>query len=210
MSFEKDINILIAERNAIQKEIDRKENELEKCISERSAAENARIILQTAAKKTQKNLEQHLSEIVTNAFQYVFDDPYTFSPDFVERRNKTECDLWFTKGNKKKLRPRFAAGGGVIDIASFALRLAYWRLEKSAPIFILDEPFKMLSKKHIPKAVALLNTLAEEFDLQMIINTHIPEITDQADRMFEIKGGQVQWTTTAKKSRKRRTRLRES
>jgi DNA repair exonuclease SbcCD ATPase subunit len=115
-------------------------------------------------------------------------------PEFVERRNKTECDLWLMKDGQK-LRPKFAVGGGVRDIVSFALRLSYWRLEKSSPVMILDEPFKNLSRNLIPKAVDTLKYLSNKFNLQMIIVTHIPELAEQADRLFEVEQGQVQQIT---------------
>jgi len=190
MSFKKDIDMLIAEKKIIEKDIQEEERELEKCKEERYAAEDARIIYQLAAKKTQQRVEHHFSDLVTKAFHLIFDDPYTFIPKFEERRNKTECDLFFEKGGKL-MRPRFSAGGGTIDIASFASRLAYWKIEKSAPVFVLDEPFKMLSKKHIPRAIEMLRLLSQEFNLQLIINTHIPEIAEHADKVFEIKKGEV-------------------
>lgn len=190
MGIKEDIDRLEAEKKILEKDIQEKQHELELCQQEVHAAENARTILQLAARKTQENVEVRFSDLVTKAFKIVFDDPYTFVPKFEERRNHTECDLWFQK-NDKLYRPRFASGGGVIDVASFALRLAYWRFEKSAPILILDEPFRQLSRNLIPRAAEMLKMLAEEFDIQMIISTHIDQLSDIADYRFEIKNGKV-------------------
>jgi DNA repair exonuclease SbcCD ATPase subunit len=41
---------------------------------------------------------------------------------------------------------------------------------------ILDEPFRYLSEEYRPKVAVLLEKLAEEFDFQFIIVTHIPEL----------------------------------
>jgi len=194
MEFSKHIERLKTEREVLQEELSNYQERLDECLKEKQSAEDARSIFQVAAKKTQKNLEYHFSDLVTKAFETVFDDPYEFVMDFVERRNKTECDLWFKSGNRL-LKPNYGVGGGVVDVASFAIRMAYWRLENDAPILVLDEPFKNLSnrenKQLLSRAVDMLKLLSEEFGVQMLINTHIPEITQQADKVFEIENGRV-------------------
>lgn len=193
MDFERRINSLITERNILQRSLNKKEEELKACKEEKHAVEDARSILQTAAKNTQQTIEVHFSNIVTTAFEMIFDEPYEFITVFEERRNKTECDFWYKKKSKPKklLRPKFAGGGGTIDIASFASRLGYWKLENSSPVLALDEPFKMVSKKYMPHAVEMLHVLAKEFNIQLIINTHIPLIAEHADKVFVIEKGRV-------------------
>lgn len=188
MSFEKDIQKLEAEKRILEKEKEKKEKELTECQTEKKSAEDARMILQLAARKTQEKIEIHFSDLVTKALKAVFDDPYTFIVKFEERRNKTECDFWLQK-NGTKYHPRFSAGGGVLDVVSFALRLAYNRLERGAPILVLDEPFKYLDKDTLPKAIELLHLLSNEFNMQFLINTHIPQIAEQANKVFEIENG---------------------
>ncbi len=188
--LENRIRNLIARKEMLEKDLKDKESILKQHKNEKEAAIEAKIILQTAAKNTQKNIEIHFSDIVTKAMHIVFDDPYTFVPEFVERRNKTECDFWLVQ-NEEKLRPRFSVGGGVLDLVSFALRLSYWKLERTSPVIILDEPFKNLSRKLIPKAAETLKYLSNKFNLQMIIVTHIPEIAEQGDRVFNVDNGNV-------------------
>lgn len=188
--FEKRINLLVAKKKNLEKELSEKKEELQYIEKEREAAEEALEIEQEAAKRTQKGLEYHFSDIVTSAMHTVFPNPYTFVPEFVERRNKTECDLWFERDGKRR-RPRFASGGGTKDVASFALRTAYWRLEKTSPIFIADEPFRNLSKNYMEKAVDMLRMLADKYENQMIIVTHIKEIVDAADKVFHINEGEI-------------------
>lgn len=188
--FEDRIQEHKARKKIIEEEIEEKKKVLFSHEEEKEAIQEARIVLQVAAKETQENIEAHISNLVTKAIHIVFDDPYIFQPEFVERRNKTECDFWLVQDNEK-YRPQFSVGGGVMDIIAFALRLAYWRLENSAPIIILDEPFKNLSKTLIPKAAETLRFLSNELSLQMIITTHIKEITEQADKVFSVKQGNV-------------------
>ena len=188
--FDGKISSLKAQKELLEKDLNKKDNELEKCKEEKQSAEDARTVLQTAAKQTQRNLETHFAKLVTGTFNLVFDDPYEFKPEFVERRNKTECDLWFIR-NGKKLTPHFSSGGAVRDIASFALKLAYWKLErrlgKTDPVIILDEPFKKVHRDRLGYVSETIRRLSDSLGLQMIIITHIPEIAEQADQIIEIE-----------------------
>jgi|TARA_Y100000310_G_C20627424_1_gene786734 DNA repair exonuclease SbcCD ATPase subunit len=52
---------------------------------------------------------------------------------------------------------------------------------------LLDEPFKFLSKNLLPRASELLKELSEKLDLQFIMVTHLDELTDCADKTFDVK-----------------------
>ena len=155
-------------------------------------ADEARTLIQKAAKITEERLEIHFGTIVSKALEAVFNDPYEFVPEFVERRGKIECDLWFSR-NGHKIIPKLASGGGAVDIASFALRMAYLKMETTAPLLILDEPFKMLSSDLMPYAAKMLKFMSDDPDMnfQIIMNTHSPALTDCADKLFRIERGEV-------------------
>jgi len=190
ITYVRKIEQIRARKQFLEKKITQCDQQIKHYNSELQYATKSLAILQAAAKQTQNNLKTQLSDLVTLAFENIFEDPYAFLVDFVERRNQTECDLWFVK-NDVKLRPKFASGYGVLDVCSFALRLAYWQLEKTAPVIIVDEPFKHLSRSYIPAAIALLQSLTEILGVQIIIITHIEEITKNADKVFEVKKGTI-------------------
>lgn len=150
-------------------------------------SEKAQAIIQKVAKDTQSQLEFHISDIVTMALDTIFDEPYKFKVGFVLKRNKTECELSFERDGEL-IDPLSASGGGVIDVASFALRIALWTLQapKSRNTIILDEPFKFLSKDLLPRASELLIELSNKLNLQFIVVTHLDELTDCADKIFQV------------------------
>lgn len=150
--------------------------------------EEAQVILQTVAKQTQQQLEYHISEIVTMALDSVFDDPYEFKINFVEKNNRTVAELFFLKKGKE-IDPLTASGGGVVDIASFALRIALWSLKtpRSRNTIIMDEPFKFLSSELQPKAGEMLKLLSEKLKLQFIIITHNQSLIESADKLFTVE-----------------------
>lgn len=151
-------------------------------------AENAalaRELVIQVAEKTQLNIGKRIADLVTLALAAVFDDPYEFQIDFVQRRGGTEADLSFVR-NGNQLDPMTASGGGAIDIASFALRLAVWTLGKSRPLFILDEPFRNLSLDLQGKAGLMLRELSRKLGIQVIMVSHNPEIISGADKIFRL------------------------
>jgi len=150
--------------------------------------EEARIILQTVGLETQKQLQYHISDITSLALEAVFPDPYELVAEFVERRNKTECDLYFTRRNSRT-DPMDASGGGAVDIAAFALRIASWSMKnpKRRNVIILDEPMKNLSQDLQERGSQMIKELSTKLGLQFIIVTHEETLTEHADKVFHVR-----------------------
>ena len=149
--------------------------------------EEAREIIQKVGLETQQQLQYHISDITTLALDAVFPEPYQLVAEFVERRNKTECDLYFVReGNKTD--PEDASGGGAVDVASFALRIASWSMERprTRPVMLMDEPLKFLSVDLQEKASLMIKELANRLGIQFIIITHEETLTEYADRVFQV------------------------
>lgn len=118
----------------------------------------------------------------------VFDDPYELVVDFVQRRNKTECDLYFVRDGNR-VDPMEESGVGAVDVAAFALRIAVYSMSRphSRNVIILDEPFHFLSEDHQERASIMLKELSKKLGLQFIITTHKEGLTSYADKIFEVK-----------------------
>lgn len=145
-----------------------------------------REIFQKASILTQNYLAEHLSTIVTKAIQAVFyDKDISFLVEFVERRNSTECDMYFVENNRKfsLLESR---GYGMVDIASFALKVSYILLDNSEDLLAIDEPFRNLSEDNHEEASRMIKELSTELDMQFIISTHIHTLRQYADKAFHV------------------------
>ena len=149
--------------------------------------EKAREIIRDVGLKTQQQLQFYISDITTLALNAVFDDPYELKVSFVQRRNKTECDLTFVRG-ELEIDPIEASGVGAIDVASFALRIASWSMmrPRSRNVIILDEPFRYLSENYQEQASLMVKELSKKLGLQFIIVTHEQVLAEHADRVFEV------------------------
>lgn len=154
--------------------------------------EKAREVVREVGMKTQQQLQYHISDITSLALESVFENPYELAVEFVQRRNKTECDLFFVReGNK--IDPMTASGVGAIDVAAFALRIAAWSMQtpNTRPVIILDEPFKHLKGlEHNKRVLEMIKEISKRLELQiiMISDERIPreDIIEHADRVFEI------------------------
>ena len=119
---------LKGERDKIRSQITETKQSINILILLRNNLEKARAIIQDVGLKTQQELQFHISDITSLALSVVFQDPYELKVDFVQRRNKTECDLLFTRGGKD-IDPLESSGYGAVDVAALALRVASWSMQ---------------------------------------------------------------------------------
>ena len=146
--------------------------------------QKARIIIAEAGKFTQSYLKDYIENMITTALQAVFEENYQFIIDFDIKRNKPEAKISL-KIHGEEVDPKDSVGGGILDIASFALRVVLWSIEnpKSNNVLILDESFKFLHGK-IENAMKMLKDLSKKLDLQFIIVSQIEELSENADKVF--------------------------
>lgn len=161
------------------------EAELERAKADKDDWERLRDLAIEVANHVQIDVAERISSIVTAALSATGFD-YEFKVQFVQRRGTTEADLLFVKDGEE-LHPLSCSGGGALDIASFALRIALWSLNKSSPVFILDEPFKFLSLDLQENAGNMLHALAERFGLQIIMVSHNERIIAGADNLITVE-----------------------
>jgi ABC-type cobalamin/Fe3+-siderophores transport system ATPase subunit len=147
----------------------------------------ARSVVQIVAEQTQKKLEYHISNLVSMALASVFPEPYIFQLRFVQKRNKTEAELIFSKNGNETDDILNSGGGGVADIASIALRISLWSIKKTRPTLILDESLKFLhSPEYQEKASQMLKEVSEKLGLQIIIVSDQQNILEYADKVIKI------------------------
>lgn len=134
----------------------------------------AQKIVQRVAEEVQTSAHRQIASVVTRCLHAVFgEDAYAFKILFKQSRGKTEAHLLFARDGLE-VSPLDAAGGGVVDVASFALRLACLMLStpRCRRFLALDEPWKHLSAEYRPYMRQLVEKLAEEMNVQFLIITH--------------------------------------
>lgn len=137
----------------------------------------AQELIQLVAQAVQQKAHERLATVVSSCLAAVFDDPYEFKIRFERKRGRTEAVLYFSRDGLE-VDPMTAAGGGMIDVAAFALRVACLILHrpKLRQVLILDEPFKFVSAEYRSNVRDMLERMAGELKIQIIMITHIGEI----------------------------------
>lgn len=185
--IENKLNYLKGRKEGLEKDKISCMSKLSLLSKKRRNVEEAQLLVQEVAKQTQQKLSDNISEIVTTALKSVLDDPYEFTIRYETKRGKTEALLLFKQG-EKEIDPMDEAGGGVVDLASFALRIALWNIStpRSNNTIILDEPFKHLSKNYSVEIAKLLKMLSKKLKLQFIMVTHDENLKEAADKLFVV------------------------
>lgn len=80
-----------------------------------------------------------------------------------------------------------ARGGGVVNVASFLLRVLLLLSARPplARLLLLDESFNNVSDEYLPAVTALLRRICEEGSFQILLVTHRPALTDAADVAYQ-------------------------
>ncbi|MFW9899668.1 MAG: hypothetical protein ACFFDY_00090 [Candidatus Thorarchaeota archaeon] len=162
----------------------KKQMHLEQIIKETS------FIINEVAQNTQRKLEFCLSELVTLALSSTFPEKgYKFKVIFEKKKGKTEVSFNFEDRNGELIDPMDDSGGGVIDIASFALRLALYAIMPNKPdnVFILDEPFKHLrGTTNQERTSEMIKMISKKLGIQMIIISDV-NFSINSDKVFEVE-----------------------
>ena len=149
-----------------------------------------RDIARKAAGLVQDNLAAKLSGIVTKAISTVFEEPIEFVVQFVERRGVSECDLSLKIGDDYYdiLNEQ---GGGVADVCSMCLQMAFIMMSQVKRVLVIDEPARHMDVVAQERFIAVIKQLCQELKFTIIMVTHSQSFSDNADKVFTVtkKGG---------------------
>jgi len=161
-------------RKALKLSLKRERDSLEQTKIKLEHARKAQEVLQSLAQSVQQKAHERIARVVTTCLQTVFpDDPYEFQIRFERKRGRTEARLIFVRDGLE-VSPLSASGGGVVDVAAFALRVACLSLHRPrlSRLLVLDEPFRFVSAQHHDAIRIMLKTLAKEMGIQIVMVTH--------------------------------------
>ncbi len=149
--------------------------------------EEAQTLAQAVAQQIQTIAHKRIAEIVTSCLA-IFEEPYVFRIHFDRKRGKTDARLVFERDGLE-VDPLTASGGGVVDVAAFALRVACLVMRKPSlrRLLVLDEPFKFVSVEYRPRVRRMLEKLATDLHIQIVMVTHDPRLLPRPS----VKGGVV-------------------
>lgn len=152
-------------------------------------------LLHKTSEYAREQAKVQVESLVTKCLQYVFETDIEFIIEIDEQRGKSSAEFYVVNTVDDiilKTKPELSRGGGVVDIVSLALRIAFLQTHKpriQGPL-ILDEPAKHVSDEYIYNVSEFLKQSSELFDRQMIMvthNNHLASISTNAYKV-ELKG----------------------
>lgn len=173
MNYRQKLNQLLIDHRAASTQVKSEQKALIQAEDDLANSEEAQKIIQYTAQTVQQKAHDSIAGVVSRCLESIFDDPYKFKIEFERKRGRTEAKLIFLKNGIVFDDPLNQIGGGVNDVAAFALRLACIILNRPPKrrVIVLDEPFKDIRGKQYRERVrSLVLQLSEELGIQFILN----------------------------------------
>lgn len=171
------VNQKLAALDTARKAYGQASSAVEEAAARVEALQEAQRLAQAVAQHVQEQAHKQIAAVVTRSLAAVFDDPYEFKIIFERKRGRTEARLVFVRDGLE-VDPMTACGGGVVDVAAFALRLSCLMLSRPPlrRLLVLDEPFKFLSPEYRGRLRQLIETLSKDMGVQFLLVTHMDEL----------------------------------
>ncbi len=175
-------------RDKLIEKYDENSIKLKSITAELELLEKVTILFQKTSEYARQQAKRQIETLVTKCLQYVFESNIEFVIELDELRNKANAEFYVvtdSDGIIIKTKPELSRGGGVVDIVSLALRIAFLQIHKpqiQGPL-ILDEPAKHVSEEYIFNVGEFLKQTSEMFGRQIVMvthNNHLAAISNKA------------------------------
>jgi len=179
-------------KEKIEEQLQSFNKKLEEIEQELELLEKVMILYQKTSSHAREQAKKQIEILVTKCLQYIFESNVEFVIELDELRNKANAEFYVISdidGLVIKTRPELSRGGGVVDIVSLALRIAFLQINKP-PIdgpLILDEPVKHVSEDYIFNVGNFLKQTSEMFSRQIIMITHNDHLSALSNNSFRME-----------------------
>ncbi len=150
------------------------------------------ILYQKTSEFAREQAKVQIESLVTKCLQFIFESNIEFLIEIEELRNKANAEFYVINENEDliiKTKPELSRGGGVVDIVSLALRIAFLQIHKpriEGPL-ILDEPAKHVSEDYIYNVGDFLKQTSEMFNRQIIMVTHNQHLSNISNFCYRVE-----------------------
>ena len=179
-------------REKILEQIDHCKKAINDIQSEIELLERVNILFQKTSEFAREQAKKQIESLVTKCLQYIFESDTEFIIEIEEQRGKSNAEFYVVNKINDviiKTKPELSRGGGVVDIVSLALRIAFLQINKpkiEGPL-ILDEPAKHVSSEYIANVAQFLKQISEIFNRQIIRVTHNQYLSEIADLSYKVE-----------------------
>jgi len=179
-----------SERNTLQTILDEQNASLILLETKKNNTRKGQIFLRQKASDTRVKALACIEDILTSAVQRIYGIDYRFIFEMKEVTTKEDDftglytvlpSIEKTINGKKVIRPiKGSNGGGLQEIISFLLRIAFGTYNEYDGIYVFDEALAAVSKDGVMKnLLSFIKSLIKESDLQILLVTHSAELFSQ-------------------------------
>lgn len=189
--FSKEVDREEGRRDLIRDTLDEQRKKLLSIEEKEKRLNGVVFLLQKAADFSRNQAKHQVEDIVTQSITYIMQNSSKFSIELTEKRGLPVAEFFVESDYgdyKVKTKPEESRGGGVVDIISLALRIAFLenhRPKIEGPLF-LDEPGKHISDDYIFNMGEFLKECSRLFNRQIIMVTHDNYLTNICDKAFRV------------------------
>ncbi|MDD7362992.1 MAG: ATPase [Peptoniphilus sp.] len=190
-AFSKEIGREEGRRDLMRENLKRQEDALKAIEDEEKCLNGVVFLLQKSADFSRGQAKNQVEDIVTQSIAYIMQNSSKFTVELSEKRGLPIAEFFVESDYgdyRVKTKPEQSRGGGVVDIVSLALRIAFLenhRPKIEGPLF-LDEPGKHISNDYIFNMGEFLKECSRLFNRQVIMVTHDDYLTNICDRAFRV------------------------
>lgn len=179
-----------SERNTLQTILDEQNSRLASLETKKNNTRKGQIFLRQKASDTRVTALAAIEEILTSAIQRIYGADYRFLFEMKEVTTKEDDftglytvlpSIEKTINGKKVIRPiKGSNGGGLQEIISFLLRIAFGTYNNYSSVYVFDEALAAVSKDGVMKnLLSFIKSLIVESNLQIILVSHSAELFSQ-------------------------------
>ncbi|MEJ8785625.1 ATPase [Peptoniphilus sp. HCN-40583] len=189
--FSKEVSRREGIRDSILEQVEKKRLAIKEVEAEEKKLNGVVFLLQKAADFSRNQATHQIEDIVTQSIAYIMQNSSRFIVDLSEKRGLPIAEFFVESDYgdyKVKTKPEMSRGGGVVDIVSLALRIAFLenhRPKMDGPLF-LDEPGKHISDDYIFNMGEFVKECSRLFSRQIIMVTHNDYLTNICDKAFRV------------------------
>ncbi len=191
-TFKSKIDISKGKKEILDSHLDVVEEKISSLSEMEQRLEKVIILFQKTSEFGRNQAKSQIEDLVTKCLQFIFESDIEFNIEIVESRNIPQAEFYvisnYSEGYSVKTKPELSRGGGVVDIVSIALRLAFIQIHKpyiEGPI-LFDEPGKHVSDDYIFNVGEFLKQSSKMFKRQIIMVTHNKYLSEICDKSFTI------------------------
>lgn len=153
-------------------------------------------VLRTYSSLKEQVLREKVDKVVTKGLRIIFGERYKSKMEFGISRGQAVINpkvVSEVDGEELITSVEGARGGGLVNVVSVLYQVLVLSLvrPKQRQVLFLDEPFRNLSECYLETTGNFLRQLCEKVDMQIVLITHRPVLTEMADRkyMFTLQRG---------------------